>query len=382
MVAALATAAIAARYIPIAEPFHYYLAAAQEFLATGRITDFHSVGYSLLIAAALRVAGMNGVIVLHAAILVSIAAAAVVLMRRIDDRPWVGLLAGGSIALNPILVANVTKISDNNLATLLLVLLVVALVRARDRTLGAGTVLPLTVLFAATLLVRPNLALLFVPILWFSRRTLPAATAAIAIVIGVNAWATGHWRVSDPFYAAYAFNNGNNPHAFETIRGGVSAEATSAKTLSDVGIDQRSLTNDEATRLFWRTSLAFIRDHPADYVTLRVEKLVSFFSPYIRGGPSAFPKLASEAGAIVMALPIAIWTALRVWRRRSWTWTSGLLAPIVLPLYVLPFFLINAEPRYRWPLDVVLVLESIALMAARPVSGPERDGTPPSLRRS
>jgi hypothetical protein len=375
-------AAIAARYLAFAGPFHYYLASAHEFLATGRMTDFHSVGYSLLIAAALRIGSMHGVLVLHAVILSGTAAAAVVLMRRIDDRPWVVALAGASIALNPILVANVTKISDNNLATLLLVLLVLALVRARNRMLNAGATLPLTLLFAATLLVRPNMALMFLPILWFSRRQLIAVVAAVAIAIAVNAWTTGrHWRVSDPFYVAYAFNNGNNPHAIETVRSGVSAESTSAETLEDAGIDQRTLTKDEATRLFWHTSLAFIRDHPADYLTLRLYKLVHFFAPYFRRGPSDFPKIVADAGAIVMALPVAIWSALRVWRRRSWTWTSGLLTPIVLVLYVLPFALINAEPRYRWPLDVLLVLESIALIAGRRVNGPATIETPPSLRR-
>src|SRR4029079_14471662 len=123
-----------------------------------------------------------------------------------------------------------------------------------------------------------------------------AVVAAVAIAMAVNAWTTGHWRVTDPFYAAYAFNNGNNSHAVETVRSGVSAESTSAETLEDDGIDQRTLTKDEATRLFWHTSLVFIRDHPADYLTLRLYKLVHFFSPYFRRGPSDFTKMVGDAG--------------------------------------------------------------------------------------
>lgn len=364
------SAAAAARYIPYAEPFHYYLAAARGFLATGRITDFHSAGYSLLIAAALRAGDMTGVFILHAAILAGAAATAVVLMRHVIDRPWAAALAGLAVALNPILVANVTKISDNNLAALLLLLLVLVLVRARDRALGRIAIVPVSLLFAVVLLVRPNMALLFVPILWFSVRQSAAVLAAAAIAMTVNAWTTGHWRMSDPFYAAYAFSNGNNPHALETINGGVSAESTTAETLEDAGIDERTLTRGEATRLYWRTGVAFIRDHPGDYLVLRAAKLAHFFAPYFRRGRTGVVGAVADAGSVVLALPIAIWTVLRLRRRRTWTWTSGLMAVIVLPLYVLPFFLINAEPRYRWPVDVVLVLESIALIATRRVTAP------------
>ena len=323
------------------------------------MTDFHSVGYALLIAAGLRMGDMTGVIVLHGVILAAITVTAVGLMRRVDARPWLGLLAGLVVALNPILVANVTKISDNNLATLLLLLLVLTLVRARDGALSRFAIVPVSLLFAAVLLVRPNMALLFLPILWFSVRQSAAVVAAVAIAMTVNASTTGHWRVSDPFYVAYAFNNGNNPHALETVRSGVSAESTTAETLEDAGIDQRALTSVEATRLYWSAGFAFIRDHPGDYLVLRAAKLASLFAPYFRRGRAGLMKIAGDAGAIVMALPILIWTALRVWRRRAWTWSSGLMAAVVLPLYVLPFFLINAEPRYRWPMDVVLMLESL-----------------------
>ena len=351
--------------MPPAEPFHYYLSAAQEFLATGRITDFHSVGYSLLIAAALRVGDMTGVMVLHALILVSTSVMAAALMRLVDDRPWISALAGLAVALNPILVVNVTKISDNNLATLLLVLIAFVLVRARDRALRSPAIIPITLLFAAVLLVRPNMALLFLPILWFSRRQIAAIAGAAAIAMSINAWTTGHWRLSDPFYIAYAFSNGNNPHAFETVGGGVSAESTTAETLEDAGVEQRQLSKDEATRLFWSTSVTFIREHPGDYLALRGAKLADFFAPYFRRGRSGLMKVVADTGALFMAMPIVVWTALRFWRRRSWTWTAGLMAAVVLPLYVLPFFLINAEARYRWPLDVLLILESLALVATR-----------------
>src|SRR5204862_8163095 len=98
---------------------------------------------------------------------------------------------------------------------------------------------------------------------------------------------------------------------------------------------------------------------------LRAAKLADFFAPYLRHGRAGTMGSVADGVAIVLALPIAIWTALRLARRRLWTWTSGLMAIIVVPLYVLPFFLINAEPRYRWPVDVILILESIALIAPR-----------------
>lgn len=311
-------------------------------------------------------------IVLHTAILLGAAVTAVLLMRRVDSRPWLGAVAGLAVALNPILVANVTKISDNNLATLLLLLLVLVVLHARDRASSIGAMFQTTLLFAAVLLVRPNMALLFLPILWFSIRRSAAVLAAVAIAMTVNAWSTGHWRVSDPFYVAYAFSNGNNPHALETVRSGVSAESTTAETLEDAGVDQRMLTKEESTRLFWRTSIAFIRDHPGDYVTLRAAKLASFFAPYFRRGRSGLMRTAAGWGAIGMALPIVVWIFLRIWRRHGWTWSSGLMAAIVVPLYMAPFLLINAEARYRWPLDVVLILESLALIAIPRVNAPTK----------
>jgi hypothetical protein len=100
---------------------------------------------------------------------------------------------------------------------------------------------------------------------------------------------------------------------------------------------------------------------------------MNFFRPYYRRGERGAMAWAATLVQTLAALPVVVWGVLR-WRARGRVrWHDGLMAVVLLPLFALPFVLTNVEPRYRWPLDVVLLLESVWLVgAARTSSDPGR----------
>jgi hypothetical protein len=375
MVAAAVAAGGAVWFSPFAQPLYFYLDSAREWLATGRMTDHHAVGYPLLLVVGLAFGGLAGVLWLHAAMLVAIAAVAFRLLRALGLGPVQSLAGALPVALHPLLVVNVTKISDNNLSVLLLLMFAGFLTRTRQAPLRFRDV-PLTAcFFGALLLVRPNLALLFGlgPLVAWSHRErarvafgpwVTAVAAAFAITLGVNASVQGRWQVSDPYYVAYTFHNGNNPLAAEYMLRDTIGEYSTYRVLDDEGIPYADIEKPALTPVFWRLSVEFIREHPGAYLELLGVKLMNFFRPYYRGGDAG--RLGGVAAVVqtAAALPILVWAVFR-WRARARVpWDAGLLAAAILPLYVLPFVVFNAEPRYRWPLDALLILESVWLVLA------------------
>jgi hypothetical protein len=382
VLAAAIAAAAAVVAVPWSEPLYFHLDSAREWLATGRITDYHAIGYPLLLAGALAAGGPAAVLVLHAAILAAIAGAAAEILRTSGLGPR-GQLAGAlAVTLHPLLVVNVTKISDTNLTALLLLLFVLVLLRGRRDGLSPAATAASALLFTALLLVRPNLALLcpLVPLLAARGGAAPrpgravglaAAAGGVAVLaaMGVNAAVTGPWRLADAHYAAYTFHNGTNPHAARHILRDTIGEYSTYRALEDEGIDAATTPRTELTDIYWRLGGEFIRDRPLDYAALLSVKVVNFFRPYYReGGRDRFGWVAT-AVQTAAALPVVVWAVLRWRARRRMRWRDGLLGLVVLPLYALPFVLTNTEPRYRWPLDVVLMLEALVI-AVRYRRGP------------
>jgi hypothetical protein len=375
LAAAVAAAWLAVLVVPYAEPLFFHLDAARELLATGRITDHHAPGYALLLAAALHAGGLAGVLTLHALVLAAATGMAWRVVRAAGLPPLACLGGALTVALNPILVANVTKISDTDLSVLLLLAVVAGLMRVRDTGLRWGHAVPAATLGAVVLLVRPNLALLAPVALWLGLRGRDAGgrtTAAsvwvasvvlsAGIALSVNAAVTGAWRLSDPYYLAYTFHNGTNPRAAEHILRDTIGEYSTYRALEDEGIEYARLSKEELTPIYWRLGVEFVTQHPWRYAGLLGAKALNFFRPYLRPGRDGPAAIVATVVEVVLALPVVVWGVLR-WRARGAVPGTGLLlAAVVLPLYVLPFVLINSEPRYRWPIDTLLVLESVVLL--------------------
>lgn len=375
MAAAAAAAGGAVWLSPFAQPLYFYLDSAQEWLATGRMTDHHAVGYPLLLVVGLASGGLAGVLWLHAAVLVAMAGLAFRLLRALGLGPVWSLAGALPVALHPLFVVNVTKISDNNVSVLLLLLLAGLLVRTRRCSLRWRDVPWTAAFFGALLLVRPNLALLFGlgPLVAWSQRAggrvafgpwLTAVAGAFLLTLGVNAAVQGRWQLSDPYYVAYTFHNGNNPRAAEHMLRHTIGEYSTYRALEDEGIPYVDVEKQSLTPVFWRLSAEFIREHPGAYLQVLGVKLLNVFRPnYVGGDRGRLSGLVTVVQTLA-ALPILVWAVLRWRTRKAVPWHAGLLAVAILPLYVLPFVVFNAEPRYRWPLDALLILESAWLVFA------------------
>jgi hypothetical protein len=369
-------AVAAAAWLPASEPLPGYLQGARELLATGQIVDHHSPGYMLLLALAITVSGTHGILILHGILFVLVCATALRILRALELPPAICALGVLPVALHPTLVINITRISDNNISVLLLLCFVWMLLWVRKRGLGWRGVAAGGLLCGAILLIRPNLLTVVaagVVATWrHDGRLWPAISRWIAIVaiaaIGAlvtTYWCRGVWQLSDPFYAAYTFHNGTNPRAARAFLYETTGEYSTFAALKDEGIhDLYALSKDEGRRVLLRSSWRFIREHPLDYAALLVVKGFNFFRPdYRRVNTGDFgPWLIVGGMQSVMALPVVVWLALK-WRTRHLVrWDEGLYASLLLPLYVLPFVALYAEPRYRWPVDILLLLESAFLL--------------------
>ena len=61
---------------------------------------------------------------------------------------------------------------------------------------------------------------------------------------------------------------------------------------------------------------------------------------------------------IVLALPFFIWIFF-VWKtRRRFFEKENLFVFLTAGLYLLPFIVANADPRYRFPMDIIFILDS------------------------
>jgi hypothetical protein len=91
-------------------------------------------------------------------------------------------------------------------------------------------------------------------------------------------------------------------------------------------------------------------------------KLFTFFRPDIRIHPQRF---AFGLVKCFLALPVVFFLILLMLPGRSPLDHVDRLLLIVYAAYILPFLLTNSDPRFRIPLDVLLLLHSARLLAFR-----------------
>ncbi len=374
---AVGTALVAVTFIPYSEPLPAYLHGAQELLATGHISDHHSPGYMLFLALALKTFGAAGILLFQAGLFVVLCAIAFAVLRQLHLAPvlcWLGTLP---VMLHPTLVVNITRISDNNLTVVLLLCLVSMLLRIKKSGFGWSTTLAGGLVCVAMLLVRPNMISLLpvgMFITWHDHRALWTTVVrwTVILVVGVlgalvvNHASKGVWQVSDPYYVAYTLHNGTNPRSAETLLRETTGEYSTFEALEDEGIlDLQAFSKDQQTELLLSLSWRFVRDNPFAYGALLGTKILNFFRPdYRRINSGGFgPSLVIGCIQTLLATPALIWMVLRLRTRRHIRWDAGLYGVLLLPMYLLPFVLTYSEPRYRWPIDVLLLLEAAYLVS-------------------
>lgn len=377
----LALAALLAVWVALRQPFSIpqpeYFADVQAWSPSTPIGDtFTPLAYPLFVAPAYRVAGSNGIVALQAVLYLATIAVAFLLLLMLEVSPLFAGLGALLLALHPEFLLSITKIWDVGLSAFLFLLLVLVCLRIqRD-----GPTLRLSVLlglvFGAALFCRPNLALLPVAGLYAFART-PAKTSAariasaglIAALTFALAGIAAHGKPFWPDNGPYNFYAGENPLSARALLADLNGEPSIAPAFRATHPDlvPANATGDfyhshALENIFTRDALLFVVHHPGEQATLIAIKLFTLLRPDTKVHPL---RSAPGAGKAVLALPALFFLiALLAPGRPPLTRADWLLIAIAA-VYVLPFLLTNSDPRFRTPLDALLILFTVRLLYRR-----------------
>ena len=367
---------------PISDPMPGYLDDLREWAATGHIADtFTPLAYPLFAAPAYRIAGLRGVALLQAALLLALFAISIKTLRELQLPARWAALGALLILFHPDLFLSVAKIWDVALSTTLL-LLIVLLALARR---GPAIALALGVAFGCGLFCRPNYIFLAAPILYAlltapaPRPAAPRALAAFTAILATAALvfallgAAAHGRPFLPRNGPYNLYAGNNPYTAATLWTSLNAE-TSIYPAFDQAYPGLAPTADYTPAytaffyspalepLYTRESLLFALRHPVQEARLIALKAFTLFRPDTKVHP-----LGSAAGLLkfLLALPAPFLLTLLLLPGRPALGRPDRLLFWVYAAYILPFLLTNSDPRFRTPLDALLLLHIVRLLFLR-----------------
>lgn len=260
------------------------------------------------------------------------------------------------LTLYPYMILDVARTNESMLAALILLALLWALFRRP--TLGLTLFAAICIGFG--LHVRANMISLLLPaVLWLLLRadgwprrlalaaTGLAATGAVYSLYGLLVAGCSWYTPTNGGYNLYA---GNNPLSSQYLSKDQNAEYSIIPSLRLRGVEipdvPSAYTVPQAD--YWGWTRDFVRDCPLCALKTMAHKTAIYFAP----------RLANAIGAEVYvqtALAAITWGALallllRFAGRRAYA--EGMTLT-VFAAYALPFALTNADPRLRFPLDVV-----------------------------
>jgi hypothetical protein len=217
-------------------------------------------------------------------------------------------------------------------------------------------------------LIRPAL-LFFLPLafLWLLVRRRPALAVAMAVVATfvIMPWTVRNLRTYDRFVliaseGGVTFWTGNHPLAKGD--GDLAANPDLKRADLDFRAAHAGLSAEELEPLYYREALRWIREHPADWVTLMVRKAFYSIAPF---GPSyALHSARYRAASVVpylLVLPCAVLGARQLLRSGRAPMALFLLAASSL-LAGLVFF---PQERFRIPIVDPVLIVSAAAVAGR-----------------
>lgn len=381
--AAVVLAALSIRLAPFGAPLPIYLDVARGLAAgSGLITNYLPVGYSLFLAGAIRLAGLDGIFYGQAILYILTVLLAYSLVASAAPTRGFALLGAIAIAVHPQLLLNIKRISDHNLdvpALLAVTMLMPATLRMRSMlpAIGCGLV------FGYMAEVRPNFDLLamgFVVFLLWRRQFAESAVlvgVATVIAVALSLSVTPTLRSHPPgygAYGAYTFACGNSPTSAESLIDNEDCETVEFGNLITARLNTpRELQNevqiDEWRQMhakdFYSLAFTFIRQHPATFLELIGIKAFTFLRPDFRR-LNVSPLLQGRRMAalqILLALPFPLWVITRAALRKTIGWINGLPTVPIAAIYIIPFLLTNADPRFRLPLDILMIVDISACLS-------------------
>ena len=359
-------------------PMPGYQVDTVEWAATGRVADtFTPLAYPLFAGPAYRLAGDRGIVLLQILLQLALAAVCYLLLRELHLPPSWSAYGSLPVVLFPDLILSVTKLWELTLGTFLFLLFVLACLRIAHSV--AAPTLKLTaiaaLIFAAAIFCRPNLILLFpilLVLLLLPRTNLQPAQAAthtaIFLIITVTGFSllgiASHGSIYFPRNGPYNLYAGHNPETRAALLNHLNAEFSLIPDFyaSHPGEPVPDFYSPEIGATYTRRSIDFAIRHPVEEIKLLLLKLFIFFHP-----DTKLHALLSPFGIVksFLALPVLLFlAALILPGRPPLTFDDKFLFAFEV-VYILPFILTNSDPRFRTPLDALLLLHLVSLLYRR-----------------
>ena len=363
--------------------------AAQEFARKGFITsDFMPVGYSGFLGSCMKVGGVDGIPACQAFIYIGILFAAFWFLELRGVRGIALALGILVISLHPMLLLNIWRIHDGN-ATILLLLGFLAASISYTRSRNTWSVLALGIFAGLLITVRQNAILLLLPalfLLWDSKQESREASTIKNDILGrvgmkylgraalflvsalVIMSAVNITTKQTPFFfgqqGLYNFFSGTNEYASQYLRSDYSGENSLKEALTARGFPPAQTFNELLSfpsETYKQLALDYIKSHPLEYVKLTALKFFTLFRPgYHMAQNFTWNSLEGlkRFSKIVLATPFFIWIFFVYKTRKNFFDRENLFMFLVILLYCAPFFIANADPRYRFPLDIIFIADS------------------------
>lgn len=362
----------AALFTSFSVPMPVVLDDARQYLATGQIADTtYPLEFAWFAALSLRAFGTHGPEVLQAILYLLTVLSVWALARMYGAGARPALIAAVAAAVYPQLPISVAKVWDVELAVFLMVLFMLStayLLRDGPRpwlAIAAGVV------FGLSLAQRPNMLLLAPLPIWacfsaaarWPRKLLALALAGAVTVLTLAAVNTAaHGRFFLPQNGAYNLVQGHNEYSIRVMLDDLTCEPSVAMIMKADGMPSAGFSEADPAlqRYFTRRALAYMRSHPLAEVELTAVKLWTVFRPNTRihrgVGWMTLP-------IVCMSLILPVWLLVLVRRgtRIGLDRVDCTFAAAVV-LYVLPFLITSADPRYQIPIEICL-LSHLAYMA-------------------
>jgi hypothetical protein len=332
----------------------------------------YPVGYFEIAGLAMRWNPAHGLPLVQAALYGLTVVLSWSILRQLEAPGAVPLIGALVVACYPNLLLTIARFQDTCISCFFMVFFAWLLVRLKRQGLSPGNAALAGVLFGSMLLVRSNAISLTPLVLWtaFYGRPVAAKQLALAggslllafgILAAVLIPVKGTVAVFDRYYGAYTFANGTHQHALEGILRDYNGEMAMPQSFQELGLPAQGLEvsdsalADEYMSVAWQ----FIRHHPARYAALEFVKFFNLFRPDFRNSDRTFiPPVVGYSLQAAIAAIFFVWIVLR-WRCATLTAVNeGFFIIPLLMLYFAPFVAANTDPRYRFPVDSLLILDS------------------------
>jgi len=367
--------------VPLSFPEGDFVMNVLSVARTGHVAStFTPDTYPYLAGIAYRTHGITGFLLEQAAVYLLLAASLLWLLRALIGAPATtyaaraALLGTLVICLDPDLLSSIPKVWDTGLTSLLLIAFAGLCLQAARRA-SPSALFCLATVWGIGVSVRPNFALLLLPILYLlalsheKSRLLKLAGVvlwAAAISLGINRLAHGSFYVAQN--GPYNFFAGANAYTEAALLRSFNAESSIQPALAAFGVHSSDYYDLALRPVYMHLALAFLRSHPLQWLGLGCIKLMTLLRPDTKTHPVFTPGWVIK---VFTSLCVPVWLVTlaavpnQVPSQLRRLEPQDKLMLILVASYVLPFLLTNADPRFRTPLDVLVLAHAASLIARR-----------------